>query len=438
MTDEPVRRDIVAVVGAGFAGLTAATRLQEAGVDVVVLDARPRVGGKVESEPDAFGRRVDTGGQFVCDDMPAVLALIDRVGGLLVTVDHDRGGRGWVGGGALTADPDAVWKAFEDAEHAYTAMWHLPDPPVDEAPTLAEWFAAQGLDPIVEMAARSVYDGVMCTDIAHIPLAHVIDLARRTPLTGEELQYVVAGTLHAVAESLAATLQQPPLLASPVRAVEVGEHTVSVITDDGTVAADHVVLAVPPSAVGSIALHPPLPARVQAAAAAFRPGSVMKFMLRYERAFWTDPEVGPTRAWLEPRGLYVGDATIDDVPMLVGFLGGPASEQWRSLGAAARRRTLLDHLVEAYGPEAAHPTSFIERDWCPDDWGGGGYWNVLVDDSQRDAVEVLRGGVSGITFASTELAPTFPGYVEGAITAGREAAERVLRALGRVCQSDEP
>ena len=433
-----MRRNIVAVVGAGFAGLTTATHLQEAGVDVVVLDARPRVGGKVESEPDAFGRRIDTGGQFVCDDMPAVLALIDRFGGHLVPVDHYRRGRGWVGGGSLTADPEAVWQAFEDAEHAYTAIAHLPDPPVGETPSLAEWFAAQGLDPIVEMAAQSRYDGVMCTDIRHIPLAHVIDLDRRTPLTGEELQYIVAGTLHAVAESLAATLHHPPLLTSPVRAVEVGEHTVSVITDDGTVAADHVVLAVPPSAIGNVALHPPLPARVLAAAAAFRPGSVMKFVLRYERAFWADPEVGPSCAWLEPRGLYVGDATIDDVPMLVGFLGGPASEQWRSLGAAARRRTLLDHLVEAYGPEAAHPTSFVERDWCPDDWGGGGYWNVLIDDSQRDAVEVLRGGVSGITFASTELAPTFPGYVEGAITAGRDAAERVLRALGRVCQSDEP
>ena len=114
------------------------------------------------------------------------------------------------------------------------------------------------------------------------------------------------------------------------------------------------------------------------------------------------------------------------------------SEQWRSLGAAARRRTLLEHLVEAYGAEAAQPTSFVERDWCPDEWGGGGYWNVLVDGAQSDAVEVLRGGVSGITFASTELAPTFPGYVEGAITAGRDAAERVLRSLGRVCQSDEP
>jgi monoamine oxidase len=283
-----------------------------------------------------------------------------------------------------------------------------------------------------------VFNGVMCTEIADLPLAHVIDLVRRTPLTGEELQYVVAGTMHAVAEDLAATLHHPPLLGNPVRAVEVGEFAVSVIADHGTVAADHLVLAVPPSALAGIAIDPPLPQRVQAAAAAFRPGSVMKFMLRYERAFWSDADVGPTRAWLEPRGLYVGDASIDDVPMLVGFLGGPATAEWRSLGAAARRRALLDHLVEAYGAEAGHPTSFVERDWCPDDWGGGGYWNVLLDHAQHDAVEVLRGGAPGITFASTELAPTFPGYVEGAITAGRDAAERVLRSLGRVCQSDEP
>ena len=438
MTDDPSRRDVVAVVGAGFAGLTAATRLQEAGVDVVVLDARPRVGGKVESEPDALGRRVDTGGQFVCDDMPAVLALIARFGGRLVAVDHDRGGLGWVGGGGFTVDPDAVWAAFEDAEVAFAAMSHLPDPPAGDRLSLADWFAAQGLDPIVHLAAHSVFNGVMCTEIADLPLAHVIDLVRRTPLTGEELQYVVADTMHAVAEDLAATLHHPPLLGNPVRAVEVGEHTVSVITDDGTVAADHVVLAVPPSALAGITIDPPLPQRVQAAAAAFRPGSVMKFMLRYERAFWSDANVGPTRAWLEPRGLYVGDASIDDVPMLVGFLGGPATAEWRSLGAAARRRALLDHLVEAYGAEAGHPTSFVERDWCPDEWGGGGYWNVLLDHAQHDAVEVLRGGAPGITFASTELAPSFPGYVEGAITAGRDAAERVLRSLGRVCQSDEP
>jgi monoamine oxidase len=163
MTDDPSRRDVVAVVGAGFAGLTVASTLQQAGVDVVLIDARPKVGGKVESELDAMGRRVDTGGQFVCDDMPAVLALIARFGGRLVAVDHDRGGLGWVGGGGFTADPDAVWAAFEDAEVAFAAMSHLPDPPAGDRLSLADWFAAQGLDPIVHLAAHSVFNGVMCT-----------------------------------------------------------------------------------------------------------------------------------------------------------------------------------------------------------------------------------------------------------------------------------
>ena len=123
--------------------------------------------------------------------------------------------------------------------------------------------------------------------------------------------------------------------------------------------------------------------------------------------------------------------------MLVAFIGGPATAAWRALSAAARRAAVLDRLVEAYGPEAATPVSFVERDWPPDEWGGGGYWNVLLDPEHLDAVDVLLEGAPGITFACTELAPTFPGYVEGAITAGQAAAARVA-ALVRAERRDTP
>lgn len=432
--------DDVVVVGAGFSGLCAAGALEQAGLRVTVVEARPRVGGKVESELDGLGRRIDSGGQFVCDDMPEVLHLIERSGGRLVPADHGRNGLGLAGDDSVGAalDGHQLWEAFAEAERTFAHLAHLPDVPVGDHPSLDDWFASLGLAQSTRRAAVAMYSGVMCTDIADIPLAHAIDLTRRTPLTGEELQYVVAGTLHDVADQLAASLRQPPLLATPVQAIEVGERSVAVITDAGTIAAAHVVLAVPPSALIGIAFTPPLPARVAAAASAFRPGSVMKFMLRYSHPFWQHDDLGPTRTWLSPAGLYVGDASIDGDAMLVAFLGGPVTSAWRSLGAAQRRRTLLALLVDAYGPAAGEPLSIVERDWAPDQWGGGGYWNVLVDDEQRDAVEVLRAGAPGITFASTELAPSFPGYVEGAITAGRAAAERVLRALGLVCQSDEP
>ncbi|MBX3575539.1 MAG: FAD-dependent oxidoreductase [Mesorhizobium sp.] len=64
----------VIIIGAGFTGLSAALELTRRGKDVVVLEARGRVGGRVESQVNALGERVDTGGQFACDDMVNVRA----------------------------------------------------------------------------------------------------------------------------------------------------------------------------------------------------------------------------------------------------------------------------------------------------------------------------------------------------------------------------
>jgi monoamine oxidase len=244
------------------------------------------------------------------------------------------------------------------------------------------------------------------------------------------MQYVVAETVHGVAIDLAKRLTVH--LLSPVRAIEVADGSVVVRSEHRVVRAQHVVVAVPPSAHRTIAFHPPLAHFTTQAAAAFRPGSVIKFLVRYERPFWRRADIGATAVWLDPPGFYVGEASPDDdAHMLVGFLGGAATAAWWSMPAAGRRAAFLERLVEAYGPEAAEPVSFVERDWPPDDWGGGGYWNVLVDAAQPDAVAVLRAGAPGITFASTELAPSFPGYIEGAITAGLAAAERVQALLDR-------
>ena len=73
------RRHEVIVVGAGFTGLAAATELAEQGIDVVVLEARDRVGGRVESAINELGERLDTGGQFLCEDMPELMQLAAAV-----------------------------------------------------------------------------------------------------------------------------------------------------------------------------------------------------------------------------------------------------------------------------------------------------------------------------------------------------------------------
>ena len=71
----------VVVIGAGLAGLSAARRLHEQGVDVLVLEARDRVGGRTLNHPIGEGNVVEVGGQWVGPGQTQVLALIKKLGG---------------------------------------------------------------------------------------------------------------------------------------------------------------------------------------------------------------------------------------------------------------------------------------------------------------------------------------------------------------------
>ncbi|HET9623545.1 MAG TPA: FAD-dependent oxidoreductase, partial [Kofleriaceae bacterium] len=62
------------VVGAGLSGLVCARRLAAAGVDVIVREARPRVGGRL-CNGELAGAVVDLGGQWLSTDQPRLLAL---------------------------------------------------------------------------------------------------------------------------------------------------------------------------------------------------------------------------------------------------------------------------------------------------------------------------------------------------------------------------
>src|SRR5436190_15589330 len=71
----------VCVIGAGFAGLSAAYRLRQAGANVVVLEARKRVGGRSLSIRMKDGTFVDFGGQWVGSTQERFYALIKEMGG---------------------------------------------------------------------------------------------------------------------------------------------------------------------------------------------------------------------------------------------------------------------------------------------------------------------------------------------------------------------
>jgi monoamine oxidase len=86
-------------------------------------------------------------------------------------------------------------------------------------------------------------------------------------------------------------------------------------------------------------------------------------------------------------------------------------------------------LQQALGPDAAEFLDFSIRDWTGDRWSGGAYSDLIVDVTARDAERTLLAGAPPVHFASSELSPSFPGYIEGAIVAGRIAAGKIVSEL---------
>jgi monoamine oxidase len=90
MTRQSSPRHDVVVVGAGLAGLHCAAQLVDTGCDVVVLEARDRVGGRVHSHRFADGQWCERGAEFVDAAHSTVLGLVERFGLALCPVPSGR------------------------------------------------------------------------------------------------------------------------------------------------------------------------------------------------------------------------------------------------------------------------------------------------------------------------------------------------------------
>jgi len=412
----------VIVVGAGFCGLAAATELNAAGFDVAVFEARDRVGGRVEPGRNGLGELVDTGGQFICDDMPEVMALARQRRKTLLEAHFD---------GDYVAQPAMT---PGDAERAYAGSAALrdrmnlisPDDPGIAGLSVGAWLRAQDETADVKAAFRSMIEGLWCLGLDELPLWHLTDTDRRITNEVGELQYSLAETLHSLAGDLADDLGGRVRLATPVTLIERGTERVTAHAGGGIVKAKAAIVAVPPMMASRIAYAPALPAGLSHALGVWRSGTVIKVMVRYDRPFWRDRGLSGMVMWREPPSLFAFDTSRDDAhASLTFFVGGPQAREWRPRGEGYVRAETTARLVAALGPEAGDIRDMTIRDWSDDRWSGGAYSDLIVDMNARNAEAVLRAGAPPLFFASSELSSSFPGYVEGALVAGREAAARV-------------
>ncbi len=413
----------VIVVGAGFTGLSASAILAERGFGVVALEAQARVGGRVEAQTFADGARVDTGGQFVCDDMTNVMALIRRYGKTLVRTPVE---------GVFTVQPeiDAPDRAYAESRSLRLRMraLDLRDPAIGRM-TVADWLAAQPVSADAAEAFRSTVEGLWCRPIVELPLWYLVSNDRRITNRQSEIEYFIGETIHSLAEDMAAGLDGRVLTGRPVTRISANAERVQVQAGDLLFSARHVLVAVPPVAASRIGFEPELPAALRRALSVWKSGAVIKALVRYPRPFWRERGLSGMVSWLDPSGLFACDVSRQGLgAALVVFAGGPLAIAAQAMSPAVLEEMILAKLATALGETARTPTAIALRDWSGDAWSGGGYSDTVCDLRAQDAEDVLREGAGRIQFASSELSPSYPGYIEGAIVAGRMAAERIMAA----------
>ena len=244
----------VVVAGAGFAGLMAAYRVAQAGHEVLVLEARDRVGGRVWSQeliPGDPRTVVERGAEFVLDGydvMRTVLADLSLDLADTVMSYHQRDYRG----GPVTTGQDVARCAAAVADAAAGAA-----PGTSLAEVVAGWERSPALAAYLSRVEAT--NGVGAAVLAAAAASDV------TAGFGCRPSWRVAGGNQRVARGLAARLGTAVRLNHPVRSIEHDRGGVRLLTDDGEAAGDAAIVAVPMAVLRRLPFTPPVPGPVRRA-----------------------------------------------------------------------------------------------------------------------------------------------------------------------------
>jgi monoamine oxidase len=444
----------VCVVGAGYAGLTAARRLAQAGLTVAVLEARQRVGGRTHTERLPGGAWIDHGGAWLGPGQDRAYALARELG-VETYPTYSAGATVYVHGGKATRYRGDVPLSIGPLQllSLGVAMKRLDrmastlpiDAPWDarraqrwDATTLATWIDRNTLPGKGREIIRVVLRDLLTADPPELSLLGMLnlirchgDLRRLTSIEGGAQQDRIVGGMQAIADRAAAELGDALCLDTPVESISLRGGGVEVGGGDVAVNARRAVVAVPLPLVGRIAFDPPLPVDRAHAVARVPMGAATKIAVVYDEPFWRADGLNALSFDVDgPISITVDGGALGERPGIVACISTAGNA--RVLGRmepAARRRVVVDALVARFGPRARRPSGYHETDWGAEEFSRGGYVAHFPPGVLTRYGRVLREPVGPIHWAGTETSTVSHGCVDGAIRSGERAASEVLAAL---------
>ncbi|MGE5158950.1 MAG: flavin monoamine oxidase family protein [Gemmatimonas sp.] len=403
----------VAIIGAGAAGLGAAQALTDSGLDIVILEARDRVGGRgytVQAAPDVI---FDIGcGWLHSADRNSFVAIAERL-----DFEIDRTLPPWRDRAFGEVFPERERQEFFCAIDAFYDR--LDRAALSEVDCAASRYLESGnrWNPMID-AISTYVNGCELDQVSVLDTDAYEDT---------EINWRVRRGYGALMAAYGAAL--PVAFNCTVALIDHSAQRLRIETSLGTLAADKVIITVPTNLLADEAIRflPALPAKVDAAAG-LPLGVDDKVMLGL-----SEPEALPKDGNLRGLTLRTDMGTYHlrpfGQPCIEGFFGGRYAKALEDAGEGAIAQAAIDEVVSFLGNDFRRKLKpLAESRWANDPFARGAYSHALPGHAGKRAI--LATPVDDrLFFAGEATSPNFFSTAHGARDSGERAAREVLMAM---------
>lgn len=254
--------------------------------------------------------------------------------------------------------------------------------------------------------------------------------------TGGAQDSRVLGGSQQISLKMAEQLGGRVIVGSPVSEIRQGSADVLVKSARAEVRCKRVIVAMAPADAERIRFSPGLPVRRATVQRKLPGSSENKLFAIYDKPFWRDEGFSGQAITDLPVAHYVVDNSPPDgstgiLLMFIGTAGSGPGFKWSDAvlnDLSARRAAVLQDLTTLFGPKAAQPADYLEKDWVHEPWIAGCV-NSRPPGLLTLYTNAAREPVGRIHWAGSETGILYQGYMDGAVSAGERAAKEADNAL---------
>jgi len=447
----------VVVIGGGYSGLACAKALTASGKDVLLLEARNRVGGRClnQSLPAPWGHlNVEAGATYLAPTHARMRELAQELGLSLYPtyttgklVSHIRGRRSTYSGviptgnifaageaGIALLKLDGLAKQIDPA-----APWLHAKAAEYDSQTMQNWMDKNLISGDAKNLLRLAVLALISCEPREVSFLFMLLYIRNgeslTTLLGTTdgaQQDRVLGGSQRIALGMAANLGSRLLYNAPVRNISQTASGITVTGDGFSVNAQHAVMAMSPWMAGRLNYDGTLDGVMQQRLQLMQRmpmGSIWKTQCVYDKPFWRDDGLNGQVT----SDAFITKATFDNTPheagapgVLMGFIDGQDAVDACLLSQAERKAKVVEALTAYFGPKAASPIAYLESNWQAANFSAGGPTSYCGPGVLTALGPALRKPAGRLHWAGTETATEWLGYMEGAVRAGERAAREII------------